>query len=58
VSIGPALINANCPIDTAVVKLNIAATTAAAITIWILGFISSPKFPIWDKPFFCLTQVS
>jgi hypothetical protein len=31
-------------------KLSVAATTIDAITIWILGFISSPKFPIWDKP--------
>jgi hypothetical protein len=47
---GPALTDANCPIDTELRKLSIAAITVDAITICILGFISSPKFPIWDKP--------
>ena len=36
---GPALTNANCPADTTLGKLSIAATTIDATTIWILGFI-------------------
>jgi hypothetical protein len=50
-SIGPALTNANCPIDTALGKLSIAATTVDIITIWILVFISSPRIPDLGQAF-------
>ena len=55
-SIGPSLTNANCPIDTALGKLSIAATTVDIITIWILVFISSPRIPDLEQACFELPK--